>query len=334
MLSAADILDSLRVVSIPTRTRFRGLTVREAALFEGPLGWAEFSPFPEYDDRESAAWLQAAIDFASVPLPAFHRDGVPVNATIPAVNADAVPGILARFDGCDTVKVKVAERGQTLENDIARVARARELAAEARIRVDANGGWSLAEAHEALAALEHFGIDYAEQPCASVDELAQLRERWTGRIRIAADESVRKADDPLEVARRAAADLIVIKAAPLGGVQRALDIAREAALPAIVSSAIDTSVGISMGVALGCALPEAGEPGGLDGACGLGTISLLEGDVSDAPLIPRGGRIDFTRVAPSPELLDRWRADRERDGWWRDRIRRVHALLDEGSRAH
>ncbi|MBL3699970.1 o-succinylbenzoate synthase [Leucobacter luti] len=329
----AALLDAVRVVAIPTRTRFRGITVREAAIFDGPEGPSEFSPFTEYGDAEAAQWLAAAIDFGWRPQPAALRDRIDVNATVPAVGPAEVAGILARFPGCRTAKVKVAERGQTLAEDVARVREVRALMGpDARIRVDANTGWTVDEAVAALTALATFDLDYAEQPCATVPELAAVRERLAAAgtsVRIAADESVRKASDPLAVARAGAADLIIVKAQPLGGVARALDIVREAGLPVVVSSALDTSVGIAMGAQLAAALPA----GMLAGACGLGTVALLAGDVTAAPLVPERGSIPVGRPALSDELLARYAAAPERATWWRERVARCHALLATPGRA-
>jgi O-succinylbenzoate synthase len=318
-----DLLGGVRVVALPMATRFRGVTVREAALVEGPAGWTEFAPFVEYGDAESAAWLAAAIEFGWSEPPAPLRDVVPVNATVPAVPAEAVAGVLARFPGCRTAKVKVAEPGGRLEDDIARVRAARQaLGPEGRVRIDANAAWNVDEAEHALRALSPFDLEYAEQPCARLEELAELRDRIRDlAIPVAADESVRKAADPLAVARAGAADLLVIKAAPLGGVRRAAALVAEAGLPAVVSSAIDTSVGLGMGAFLAAALPD------LPYDCGLGTAALLAADVTDDPLMPVGGGIPVRRVTPSPALLDRWAADRERTAWWADRIRRCYALL-------
>lgn len=323
-LPAFDELRAVaRVVHLPLVTRFRGVDHREALLLAGPEGWTEFSPFLEYDDAEAATWLAAAIDFGWQPQPTPVRDAVPVNATVPAVGADEVAAILARFDGCRTAKVKVAEAGQTLADDVARVrAVRRELGPEGRVRVDANGGWNVDEAEHAAHALAEFDLEYLEQPCASIDELAQLRERiadWD--LPVAADESVRKSSDPLAVARAGAADLLVVKAQPLGGVRRALDIVAEAGLPAVVSSALDTSIGLSMGVALAASLPT------LDYDCGLGTASLLAADVTARPLRPTGGALPIGRVEPDPELLDRHAASAERREWWLARLERCHALL-------
>jgi O-succinylbenzoate synthase len=304
-------------------TRFRGVDVREALLFEGPEGWAEFSPFTEYGDVEASAWLAAAIDFAWHPQPAPRRDRIPVNATVPAVAAADVPSVLARFDGCRTAKVKVAEQGQSLADDIARVERVRELLGPAgRIRVDANAGWNVDEAEHAIRILEPFDLEYVEQPCASVAELTEVRQRIRNLdVQIAADESVRKASDPLAVARAGAADILIVKAQPLGGIRRALEIVAEAGLPAVVSSALDTSVGLAMGTALAASLPD------LDYDCGLGTSSLFTTDVAAPALAPHGGSLPVGRVAPDAGLLDELAASVERTAWWRERVIRCHTLL-------
>ena len=323
----SGVLAAAHVVAIPTRTRFRGISVREAVVFDAPEGASEFSPFVEYSNAEAAPWLAAALDFGWVPQPDAIRDRIAVNATVPAVAASEVAGVLARFPGCTTAKVKVAEPGQSLGDDLARVRAVREaLGPRGLVRVDANGGWSVAAAVTALAALAAYDLDYAEQPSASVAELVAVREALHDRgvsVRIAADESVRKAEDPLAVARAGAADLLIIKAQPLGGVRRALSIVAEAGLPVVVSSALDTSAGIAMGLRLAAALPE----GELAGACGLGTVALLDGDVTADPLLPRDGGIAVRRPELSSELLDRYRAAPDREAWWRDRLARSYALL-------
>lgn len=326
--SLDELLDAARVVAIPTRTKFRGVAVREAVLFEAPNGASEFSPFTEYDDREAAAWLAAAVEFGWAAIPPPRRGRIAVNATVPAVTPEEIPGVLARFPGCRTVKVKVAERGQSLADDVARVRAVREAAGdEALIRIDANGGWSVDEALTAIDALAEFDLDYVEQPCMSVPDLARVRARSGGVVRIAADESVRKANDPLAVARAGAADLLIVKAQPLGGITRALGIVAEAGLPVVVSSALDTSVGIAMGLHLAAALPQ----GVLAGACGLGTVALLTGDVTADPLLPRNGELDVRRPTLDPELLREHRAAPERETWWRERITRCYALLETTS---
>ena len=325
-----DLLASLRVVAIPMRVPFRGVTTREVALVEGPLGWGEFGPFLEYDPAEAARWLAAAVETAWEPWPDAVRDVVPVNATVPAVPAGRVAEVLAGFPGCTTAKVKVAERGQVLGDDVDRVAAVRDvLGRDGRVRVDANGAWSVDAAHEALAALAPYGLDYAEQPCATVDELRDLRIRLARNgidVPVAADESIRKAEDPLRVRDLEAADLVVVKVAPLGGVRAALRVVEQCGLPAVVSSALDTSVGISAGVALAAALP------GLEHACGLGTVALLAGDVTRAPLVPERGALAPGRVDVDPGLLDRWTAPPQRVAWWADRVTACHALLREDVR--
>lgn len=326
-----ELLAGMRVVSIPMRVRFRGVTVREAALLHGPAGWGEFSPFLEYAADESSRWLSAAVEAGWGQWPAPRRDSIPVNATVPAVSAAQVADVLARFDGATTAKVKVAERGQTIEDDVCRVAAVRDaMGLAGRIRVDANGGWSVAEATDALRRLAAYGLEYAEQPCAEVSELRELRLALARNgidVLVAADESIRKADDPVRVAREEAADLVVVKVAPLGGVQRALEVVADCGLPAVVSSALDTSVGMAAGVALAAALPD------LPFACGLGTVALLEGDVCADPLVPRAGALPLGRVAPDGDLLARWAATPEREHWWRDRVGAAHAHLAAPRRA-
>lgn len=325
-----ELLAGAHVVSLPMRVKFRGILQREALLLRGPLGWGEFCPFPEYGDAEASRWLTAAIEAGWAGFPAPLRDSIPVNATVPAVPAHLVPEVLARFGRVDAVKVKVAERGQSLDDDAARVAAVREALPDAAIRVDANGGWDVPEAVAALTRLAAVGLEYAEQPVPEIAGLAEVRRQLRAAgvpVLIAADESVRKEDDPLKVARAGAADLIVVKVAPLGGVRRALQIVAQAGLPAVVSSALDTSVGIRAGLALAAALPE------LPYACGLGTVSLLAADVTEDSLVPDDGAIALRDVRPAPELLAAHAASPERRDWWLDRLRRVHAVLAEATPA-
>lgn len=323
---ARELLASAHVVSIPMRLPFRGIATREALLFEGPRGWGEFAPFVDYDDVESARWLAAAIDWAYAAQPAAAREVVPVNATVPAVGADRVPEVLARFDGCTTAKVKVAEAGQTIAADVDRVAAVRDVMGRgARLRIDANGRWDVPTATDALGRMAAYGLEYAEQPCATVEELAELRKGLARKaidVPIAADESIRKACDPLRVARLQAADVIVVKVAPLGGVGAALDVVAASGLPAVVSSALDTSVGIAAGAALAAALPQ------LDFACGLGTVGLFTRDVATDPLRPVGGVLAVRRAVPDAGRLAALAAPRERAGWWRDRLVRCRAVLE------
>lgn len=324
--SVAELLDTARVVSLPLTTRFRGIDEREAMLLRGPVGWTEFSPFPEYGDAEASSWLAATIDFGWSEPPEPRRRSIPVNATLPAVAPAEVARVLDRFPGCRTVKVKVAERGQSLGEDVARMAAARSYLGEGgRLRIDANGGWSVEEADRALRALADFGLEYAEQPCASVEELAELRSRIAGLgILIAADESVRKAQDPLAVARAGAADLLVVKAQPLGGIPAALRIVAQAGLPVVVSSAIDTSVGLSMGAFLAAAIAE------LPFDCGLGTAAFLAADVTGQPLSPVDGAIPLRRIEVDDDLLARYAVPADRAEWWRERLARCHHLLAGG----
>ncbi|MET4156625.1 o-succinylbenzoate synthase [Agromyces sp. PvR057] len=318
-----DLLSTARVVALPLVTRFRGIDVREALLLEGPHGWTEFSPFVEYDDHEASAWLVGAIDYGWNATPPALRDRIPVNATVPGVDPDSVAAVLARFPGCRTAKVKVAASDQTLAQDVARVRAVREvLGPEGRIRLDANAGWNVDEAEHAIHALAEFDLEYVEQPCRSIEDLVEIRLRTTYMgIPIAADESVRKAEDPLAVAEAGAADLLVIKAQPLGGIRRALRIVELAGLPVVVSSALDTSVGLAMGAALAASVPE------LDYDCGLGTASLLAAEVTGSPLLPVDGAIDVRRVVPDAALLDRYAASPERTDWWLERVGRCHAVL-------
>ncbi|REE03961.1 o-succinylbenzoate synthase [Citricoccus nitrophenolicus] len=330
-----ELLEGAVVVAQPMHTRFRGVTVREAMLLHGPAGWAEFSPFAEYGPEESSRWLAAAIEAGWQGWPAPVRDSVPVNATVPAVAAADVGRVLDSFGEVPAVKVKVAEAGRTgpegVTEDVARVAEVRRLRPGAALRIDANQGWDHATALAALQRLAEHGLEYAEQPVAGIAGLARLREALHAAgtpVRIAADESVRKETDPLAVARAGAADLVVVKVQPLGGVRRALGIVGAAGLDAVVSSALDTSVGIAAGVALAASLPA------LPYACGLGTVALFTEDVAIRPWIPDGGRLASSssgasraRPVPDPAALARLRADEDRQQWWRQRLMQAHGVL-------
>ncbi|UXZ56812.1 o-succinylbenzoate synthase [Curtobacterium sp. Arg-1] len=318
----AELLADAHVVALPMRVRFRGITTREAVVLRGPAGWTEFSPFVEYDDAEAAAWLRATVDFGWTDHePA--ADSVPVNATVPAIAADDVADLLARYPGCATAKVKVAEPGTTVDDDVARVAAVRRvMGSDASVRVDANGLWSVEQAAAALERLAPFDLQYAEQPCATVPELAELRTRIAGLgVRIAADESVRKASDPLAVARAGAADVLVVKAQPLGGITAAGAVIADAGLPCVVSSALDTSVGLGMGAFLAAAAMTLGY------AAGLGTAAMFAGDVTAEPLLPVDGRVPVRRVDVAAEMVERYAASPERTAWWRERVARVHTVL-------
>jgi o-succinylbenzoate synthase len=295
------LLPTVRAFAIPMRSRFRGITVREGALIQGPAGWGEFSPFAEYGPRECARWLACALEAACAGWPEPVRDRVGVNVTVPAVSPDRAREIVAG-SGCRTAKVKVAEPGQPDSDDIARVAAVREaIGADGRIRVDANGGWSVPQAARMLRELAPLRLEYAEQPCASLGELAGLRRLVD--VPLAADESIRKAEDPLAVRAAGAADIVVLKAQPLGGVRPALRVAEACGLPVVVSSAVESSVGLAAGVALAAALPE------LPYDCGLATMSLLAGDVTAEPLAAAQGTLPVRPAVPDPERLSAWEAD-------------------------
>jgi O-succinylbenzoate synthase len=313
-----DVLDRLHVLSLPMRVRFRGITTRELALIDGPAGWGEFGAFPEYQPAEAAAWLASGIEAAyRTSTLVACRDRIPINATVPAVGPAQVPEVLARFPGAHTAKVKVAEPGQSLADDVARVNAVRALIPT--VRVDANGGWSVQAAIEAADALTADGaLEYLEQPCATVDELAQLRRRVD--VPIAADESIRKASDPLAVVRAGAADIAVLKVAPLGGVSALLEIAAQIDIPVVVSSALDSAVGIAAGLAAAAALPE------LRHACGLGTGGLFVEDVAEG-VAPVDGYLPVGPITPDPARLHVLAAPPQRRQWWIDRVRACYPLV-------
>jgi len=316
------------VVALPLRTRFRGITTRELALVRGPAGWGEFCPFVEYDDAEARAWWRCAREAAEEGWPAPVRERVEVNTTVPAVDPEHAHRLVSAA-GARTAKVKVAEKGQDAGEDLARVEAVRDaLGPDGRVRVDANGGWDVDGAVAAIRALDRVagGLEYVEQPCVSVDELAAVRRRVD--VPVAADESIRRADDPLRVARAQAADVAVLKVAPLGGVRASLRVAELIGLPCVVSSAVESSVGLAAGLALAGALPD------LPYACGLGTADLLAADVVTAPLHPVAGVLAVPRrpPEPDPELLERHAAEAERRDWWTARLHRVRAPAESRGR--
>jgi O-succinylbenzoate synthase len=313
----ADLLDRLHVVALPMRVRFRGITVRELALIDGPAGWGEFGAFIEYGPPEAAHWLASAIEAAYETPPASKRDRIPINATVPAVAPEQVPELLSRFPGARTAKVKVAEPGQTLQDDITRVDAVRALVPI--VRVDANGGWSVDQAVAATHALTASGpLEYVEQPCKTVEELAEVRHRVD--VPVAADESIRKADDPLRVVRAKAADIAVLKVAPLGGTSALLKIAEQIDIPVVISSALDSAVGIATGLQAAAALDT------LEYACGLGTGRLFVEDVAQ-PTPPVDGYLPVARVAPDDARLGSLAATPDRREWWIRRIISCYRLL-------
>ncbi|MFT3661251.1 MAG: o-succinylbenzoate synthase [Gordonia sp. (in: high G+C Gram-positive bacteria)] len=305
------ILESAVVVALPMRTRFRGITVRETMLFRGIKGWGEFGPFVEYDDAEAANWLAAGIEQAWQGPPPAVRDTVPVNATVPAVPADEVAEILARYPGATTAKVKVAETGQTLDDDVQRVAAVRELIPN--VRIDANGAWDVPTAIESIEAIGD--VEYVEQPCATVKELAAVRRVVD--VPVAADESIRRAEDPLLVSKAGAADIAVLKVAPLGGMRKVLALRNALKMDVVISSALDSAIGMSASVAAAAALPQ------LDLACGLGTGAMFERDVAPS-FTPYRGAVRPRLLQPDDDLP---LAAPDRRAWWEERLRRCHAIL-------
>jgi len=316
-----DLLSGARVFAIPLVQRFRRITVREGVIFQGSAGWGEFAPFRDYDDAACVPWLRAAVESATVPWPTPVRDRIEVNTTVPVVTPERARGMVSA-SGCRTAKVKVADPRVDLQADALRVAAVRmALGPSGRIRVDANAAWTVEQAVEAIELLDAAagGLEYVEQPCRSLDELAEVRKLVS--VPIAADESIRRATDPARVALAGAADIAVIKVAPLGGVRAALAVAAAAGLPVVVSSAVDTSVGLAAGLALAAALPD------LTYACGLGTADLLEADVTTAALHPRDGSLRVLRRSPEPDRLADVAADRETTRYWLDRLDRVAGLI-------
>ncbi|MEX3516811.1 o-succinylbenzoate synthase [Corynebacterium camporealensis] len=333
-----EVLERAHVVSLPLAVKFRGVTTREALLIDGPAGWGEFAPFLEYGPAESAQWLRAGLEAAFEGFPEPQRDWVEVNGTIPAVPAEQVPEVMDRYPGCRTFKIKVAEAGQTLDDDIARVNAVRDVV-NARggevpvLRVDANGGWSVDEAVAAAKAL--MPLDYMEQPCATAEELVEVRKQLMRNglfVRVAADESIRKVDDPYRVAELQAADVAVVKPAPLGGVRRVLEIAKHLRgrhMDITVASALDTSVGISMGLATVAALPKILDDEDVDvvpAAAGLATGSLFIEDVT-APRKIEDGHLRVEHLAPESDRLTELSAPADRKDWWFKRAKECWDVL-------
>jgi len=313
----------MKVFSIPMTTRFRGITVREGALIEGERGWGEWSPFTEYPPDVAEPWLRCAEEAAAGDWPVVVRDAVPVNATVPVVSPEAAHALVVA-SGCATAKVKVADPGSALADDLARVEAVRDaLGPAGRVRVDANGAWSVDEAVTAIVALERAagGLEYVEQPCASVDDLAAVRRRVD--VPIAADESIRRASDPYRVRDLEAADIAVLKVQPLGGVHACLQIAEDIGMPVVVSSALETSLGLAAGVALAAALPR------LDHACGLATRSLLTADVAFPELVPVDGMLPVALPLVAPALADACAAPPARTAWWEERLAAVRAVRED-----
>jgi len=305
-----QLLNTLRVIALPMKTNFRGISVREVALIKGSHGWGEFSPFLEYDDAESAPWLASAIEAATTPQPQLYRSSVAVNGTIPALND---PADLARmvdsFPGVNTFKVKV---GNDLAEDLARVNVIRQLQPQAKIRIDVNGLWSVDQAEEFLTLVGQ--IEYVEQPCATIEELRELKSKTS--VKIVGDEILRKAPNPFEIDLTGAIDYLMLKVQPLGGIKRAHALAEHHKLPVIVSSALESAVGINHGLMLAASFKE------MNFDCGLGTGSLLAADVAHLPIVD--GKIEISQFEPKLDGLD---VAPDRFDWWKNRIMRTAELL-------
>jgi O-succinylbenzoate synthase len=305
-----QLLETLRVISLPTKTNFRGISIREVALFKGPHGWGEFSPFLEYGDAEAAQWLASAVEAATTPPPQLFRTSVAVNGTIPALNDPAqLKRVVDSFPGVKSFKVKV---GNDPAEDLARVNTIRELKPQAKIRIDINGLWSVQQAEEFLNSVGE--IEYVEQPCATIEELRELKSKTS--VKIVGDEILRKAVDPFDLDLTGAVDYLMLKVQPLGGIKRAHALAEHHKLPVVVSSALESAIGIKYGLTLAASFPE------LKFDCGLGTGSLLAHDVATLPIVD--GVIQLTEFEPVLDGLD---VSAERFDWWKNRIMRTAELL-------
>ena len=304
-----DLFSTMRVVALPTKTNFRGINIREVALFRGEYGWGEFSPFLEYGYEECAPWLSSAIEAATQPRPRIYRNSIRVNGTIPALNDPLdIEKIVDSFPGVDTFKVKV---GENLPEDIARLARVRTLRPKAKVRIDVNGNWDVATAVTNLRAIyENIGpLDYVEQPCATVEELRELKQKLKLDIKIAGDEVLRKAIDPFAVDLVGAVDIVMLKVQPLGGIARAHKLAKHHNLPVVISSALESAVGINYGLILAASIPE------MNFDCGLGTGSLLGANVGQLPIV--NGEIQITDFEPNFNHIE---VAPDRFEWWKNRV--------------
>ena len=305
-----QLLDTLRVIALPMKTKFRGISVREVALIKGEYGWAEFSPFLEYDDAEAAPWLASAIEAATTPKPQLYRSSVAINGTIPALNdPEALKAIVNSFPGVNTFKIKV---GNNLLEDLARVNAIRQLRPNAKVRIDVNGLWSVVQAEEFLSSVGE--VEYVEQPCATLEELRELKAQTS--VKIVGDEILRKASNPFDIDLSGAIDFLMLKVQPLGGIKRAQVIAEHHNLPIVVSSALESAVGINYGLMLAASFKE------MNFDCGLGTGSLLAADVAHLPIVD--GKIEISEFEPQLDGLD---VAPDRFEWWKNRIMRTAELL-------
>jgi len=314
MWHLAEIFSDLTIVAIPTRTKFRGVTVREAAIFRGPAGWSEFAPFIEYNEMQSEPWLNAALEGAYKPWPELKRSKVGINATLPKVEVNRVAEILQRFPGAKTVKIKVDD----FENDSELVEAALDFNPDFKVRLDVNGGWDL---ETALLNLYNYNLrfgkvfEYIEQPCLEISDLTKLKAEIP--MKIAIDESIRSALQSDFAGAQDFADIAIIKWAPSGGITQANKLIKKIGLPAVISSALDTGIGISHGLALAAIQDE------LVFDCGLATLTLLEGDVVLSALEISDGAISVNRTVPNEDLLSKYQAAPDRRIWWEKRIEKI-----------
>lgn len=314
-----EVLDRTHIVSIPTKTNFRGVQFREIALIEGDTNWGEFSPFLEYEAKEAAHWLKSAIESALTPFESNGLDLIAVNATLPAVEIKQVAEVLSWFPGCNTVKIKVGTK-----EDLERIREVFRINAGAQIRLDANGLWSVAEAKIFLESLnKEFGssLDYVEQPCQTLAENQKLKNELTFPLKIAIDENLRNGGNLEEILK--VADVLIIKVAPLGGISSCLQLIEKVSIPIVVSSALESSVGISAGVALAAQLPKKNES---PLPFGLGTVALLEGDVVINPLLPVDGKIKVEKANVDLGKLKKYSVSDSRKKWWHQRITDIYNL--------
>ncbi len=319
-LTLDEALASLRVVALPMKTKFRGIEVRETALFKSTAGWGEFAPFLEYDAQESLLWLESAIEAATTRFDAPLWMEIPVNATVPASDDEAeIERILSWYPGVNTVKIKV---GTGIREDLVRITRVRKYLPNAKIRIDVNGSWSVDDAvfniRTIVGDVAGEALEYVEQPVATLDELKELKNRLVVDVKIAGDEVLRKAKDPFAISLDGAIDILMLKVAPLGGINRALQLAAHHKLPVVVSSALESAVGISHGLKLAAQLPE------LKYACGLATGALMAEDLGEIPIT--NGVMSVVTYEPDLERLERFKVSHERLEWWRNRLTEVWNL--------
>lgn len=316
--------------ALPLTTKFRSTEVRTGLVFQGSAGWGEFAPFPEYNDEIAGRWLAGSLEAAFGDWPEPIRPSVPINAIIPAVEPTTAASMTFKAvveHGMTTLKVKVANKDQTVEDDLARLeaikSQLEDLSVDrVNIRIDVNGAWSAQEAIDLMRKYELAagGLDYVEQPCATLAECAFVKAETA--VRIAVDEGLRLAKEINPTAIRNSADVLIVKAIPMGGVRNSLIAIQEIGLPVVVSGSLDTSVGLASGLVLAASVPD------LAGACGLGTGTLFAKDLVAQTLLPRNGEITVTIQKPDPGLLAQANANVSKADQliWQDRmIRAWHA---------